>query len=188
MDNRAGLLSAALNLFAARGFDAVGVQEVAATAGVTKPTLYHFFGSKVGLLEALFDEYARPLDEAVAAAADYTGDLPATLGRVIGAYLDFAAREPVYYRLELAACFAPRDGDPYRLAVAHFTRRHQALETMFRKAAKDHGNMRGREQRYAVSLIGHVNAYAALGLDGRIVITEKVRQDLAQQFSHGIYS
>lgn len=188
MDNRSGLLAAALALFTARGYDAVGVQEVAATAGVAKPTLYHFFGSKLGLLEALFAEYARPLDEAVEAAADYRGDLPASLDRVVRAYLDFSAREPAYYRLELASCFAARDGDPHRLAVAHFTRRQAALEEMFRQAARDHGNMRGRERRYAVSLVGHINAYVALRQDGHLVVTDRIRQDMVHQFSHGIYS
>ncbi len=91
MDSRTGLLRAALALFAAKGYDGIGVQEVAEAAGVAKPTLYHFFGSKHGLLEALFAEYATRLDDAVRAAADYAGDLPLTLDRIVAAYIDFAA-------------------------------------------------------------------------------------------------
>ena len=56
MSNREELLNCALNLFAARGFDAVGVQEVADAAGLKKPTLYHYFGSKSGLLRTLLTE------------------------------------------------------------------------------------------------------------------------------------
>src|SRR5215211_7966667 len=56
--NRALILDRALGLFAARGYDAVGVQEIVEAAGVTKPTLYHYFGSKRGLLEALVAEHA----------------------------------------------------------------------------------------------------------------------------------
>lgn len=59
MDNREKILNCALELFHARGYDAVGVQEIAETAGVTKPTLYYYFGNKRGLLEALLSrEYA----------------------------------------------------------------------------------------------------------------------------------
>ena len=29
-----------------KGYDAVGVQEIVDTAGITKPTLYYYFGSK----------------------------------------------------------------------------------------------------------------------------------------------
>jgi len=54
VDSRAGLLHAALEPISRKGYDAVGVQEIAEAAGVAKPTLYHFFGSKGGLLEALF--------------------------------------------------------------------------------------------------------------------------------------
>lgn len=46
MDNKEKILQCALELFYARGYDAVGVQEIAETAGVTKPTLYYYFGSK----------------------------------------------------------------------------------------------------------------------------------------------
>ncbi len=188
MDNRDGLLAAALALFAARGYGAVGVQELAVTAGVTKPTLYHFFGSKLGLLEALFEQYGRPLDEAVTAAADYRGDLQQTLDRIAAAYLDFSGREPLYYRLELAAYFGPREGDPQRLARSHFARRHAAIEAAFAKAVAEHGNMRGRGRRYAISLVGHLNSYIALRLDDELVITDQVRHDLLHQFGHGIYS
>ena len=53
MDNREAILSEALHLFYVRGYDAVGVQEIVDAAGVTKPTLYYYFGSKKGLLETL---------------------------------------------------------------------------------------------------------------------------------------
>lgn len=59
MDNREKILNCALELFHARGYDAVGVQEIAETAGVTKPTLYYYFGNKRGLLEALLSRSMR---------------------------------------------------------------------------------------------------------------------------------
>ncbi len=39
-DNRTRILSCAIHLFYQRGYDAVGVQEIATAEGVTKPTLY----------------------------------------------------------------------------------------------------------------------------------------------------
>lgn len=188
MDTRDGLLAAALRLFTARGYEAVGVQEIVTTAGVTKPTLYHFFGSKLGLLEALFHRYGDPLDLAVAQACDYQGNLPQTLERVAATYLEFAAGQPEYYRLELAAYFGPQHTDPHRLASEHQARRQACIEEVFRQAQREHGNMRGRQRRYAISLIGHLNTYIALRQDGELVITDKLRRDMLHQFSHGIYS
>jgi AcrR family transcriptional regulator len=188
MDSRAGLLRAALTLFAAKGFDAVGVQEVAEMAGVAKPTLYHFFNSKHGLLEALFAEYAARLDDSVRTAADYARDLPLTLDRIVAAYVDFAGDEPLFYRLELALYFSPRDSEASKVAVRHYAYRHGLLEEVFRKAVRQHGNMRGRHRRYAISLVGMINSYIALQLNEHIVITDRLRRDVVHQFSHGIYS
>jgi len=53
MDNRQRLIDCALYLFSQRGYDAVAVREIVEAAGVTKPTLYHYFNSKRGLLEAV---------------------------------------------------------------------------------------------------------------------------------------
>src|SRR6187397_1144886 len=47
------ILSTALDLFAVKGYDATSVREICEAAAITKPTLYHFFGSKDGVLQAL---------------------------------------------------------------------------------------------------------------------------------------
>lgn len=46
------MVSAAEEVFASRGFRAATMDEVAARAGITKPMLYDYFGSKEGLLLA----------------------------------------------------------------------------------------------------------------------------------------
>ncbi|QNS08184.1 TetR/AcrR family transcriptional regulator [Streptomyces xanthii] len=53
---RRRILDVALDLFAAKGFDATGVQEIVSKAGVTKGALYHYFASKD---EILFEIYGR---------------------------------------------------------------------------------------------------------------------------------
>ncbi len=188
MDSREALLRSALGLFAARGYDAVGVQEIADATGLSKPTLYHFFGSKQGLLAALLAEYAAELDARVTEASRYMGDLPQTLDRLATAYVAFAAKEPLAYRLELALYFAPRENPTRAAAAAHFSRRQAVLEGVFTAAAREHGNLRGRHKRYAFSFVGALNSYLLLQLDGELVITDRLRREIVHQFSHGIYS
>ena len=69
MDNKEKILRCALDLFYAKGYDAVGVQEIAEKAGVTKPTLYYYFGSKYGLLETLLNTELSHVNAAVREAA-----------------------------------------------------------------------------------------------------------------------
>ncbi|MET7246854.1 TetR/AcrR family transcriptional regulator [Methylobacterium sp. EM32] len=73
---RAGdrIRAAARDLFYDRGFRGVGVDEIVARAGVTKPSLYRGFASKDALVVACLEDYdlrlRSRLDEALAAHPD----------------------------------------------------------------------------------------------------------------------
>lgn len=58
-ETRARILAAARELAVKKGFDAFTVDKVALRAGVSRMTIYYQFGSKQGLLDALFDQLAR---------------------------------------------------------------------------------------------------------------------------------
>lgn len=55
---REHLIEAARELLVSRGFHGLSLEEVARKAGVTRKTVYNHFGSKLGLLEAIFDAVA----------------------------------------------------------------------------------------------------------------------------------
>src|SRR5512147_1470060 len=63
------ILESALELFSTRGYAATSVREICEAAQITKPTLYHFFGSKEGVYRALVDgtleEFARQTQQTV---------------------------------------------------------------------------------------------------------------------------
>ncbi len=188
MDTRAALLEAALELFAARGYDAVGVQEIVEAAGVTKPTLYHHFGSKRGLLEALLAEHFHRLEAAVREAAEYRGDLTGNLGRLAGVFFRQAEESPVHYRMQLSAWFAPAESEAHAVVAAPQERLYRLVEELFRRAVADHGNMAGRQAAYAATFIGVLNTYVGLRLNGRVRLDEVLARQAVHQFEHGIYS
>jgi TetR/AcrR family transcriptional regulator len=188
MDNRTRILSCALQLLAARGYDAVGVQEIADIAGVTKPTLYHYFGSKRGLLGQVLSTHFTLLHHQIEAAAEYRGDLTLTLNRLAVAYFDFAREHPLYYRFQLSLGFAPPESDGFRAAEALNEAQRQLLENLFLRAAVDHGNMRGRHRAYAASFLGMVNTYVALMLNCYAQLNDTLAQRTVHQFMHGIFS
>jgi AcrR family transcriptional regulator len=63
--NRARVLEAARELFAERGAANVTMEDVAKRAGVAKGTLFHRFGDRSGLAQALVDEHERALQDAL---------------------------------------------------------------------------------------------------------------------------
>ena len=83
------ILAAAIDVFAARGFAAARLDEVAARAGVTKGTLYLYFENKEALFKAIVHEQLLPrLAEADERARGYTGPATVLLLEVIKTIAD----------------------------------------------------------------------------------------------------
>lgn len=187
-DNRARILQHALRLFVAQGYDAVGVQAICDAAGITKPTLYHYFGNKRGLLEAIMDTWGAPFLRELATVAAYDGDLQYRLLLVVQTFFGFAQQHPQVYRLLLASWFAATQNEVYDVSAAIHTEQQQVLEGLFTSATPDHGNMRTRQRIYAATLLGTINTYVVLWLNGHARLDTQSAQAAVQQFSYGIYS
>ena len=72
IDVRENIIAVGQRLIGAKGFSAVGLNEILCEAGVPKGSFYHYFGSKdafgVALLESYFEEYLDDLDQTLAQA------------------------------------------------------------------------------------------------------------------------
>jgi AcrR family transcriptional regulator len=78
------ILAAALDLFAAKGFSATRMQDVASRAGLSKAAIYLYFNDKMSLLTALVSELAGAnLAAAAAMAENHQGPVSPLLRRVI---------------------------------------------------------------------------------------------------------
>jgi len=188
MNNQNLILDRALALFSQRGFAAVGVQDVVESAGLTKPTLYHYFGSKRGLLDALLSREIQPLIEAVSQAAIYQGDLVQTLENIVKAYFNFAKNARESYRLSLAMQYSPPDSEAFRAIQPYSRKQQHCLENVFLQASADHGNMRGRHIRYAAGFLGQINAAIMLYIQGEWALDDQAVYQVLHQFMHGIFS
>lgn len=81
---RTALLDAAEAAFLGEGWDKASLEALAATAGVTKPTLLRHFGSKQGLLEQAYRRgFARVREQRFAAP---TGDIPGAVDNLLDHY------------------------------------------------------------------------------------------------------
>jgi AcrR family transcriptional regulator len=97
-DARQALIDAAVEVIARRGVEAATTREIYLRAGVKAPTLYHYFGDKQGLLDAVVtDAFERYL--ARKRALPHTGDPAASARQGWDAHVEFARANPSLYRL-----------------------------------------------------------------------------------------
>jgi len=77
------ILDAAVRVFARQGFEAARVGDIASEAGVAYGLVYHYFGSKDAVLEAVFHEQWGRLLTAVALAEETGETAPEQLALVV---------------------------------------------------------------------------------------------------------
>lgn len=124
---RQALVAAAAGLFAEFGFDAVSVDAVSEAAGRTSGAVYDHFGSKLGLLLAVLDDFSDSLVSAVTAAFEGASDLRQRL-RAVATQVVVSPSEDTRRLLLLEHEFSLRGArDPLvSVAVARRARRLRA--------------------------------------------------------------
>ncbi len=182
------IMETALALFAAKGFENIGVQEICDRSGITKPTLYHYFGSKSGLLSTIMTDYSRRLLSIVSKATHYEGDLPLTINRTVKSYFNFAKNNRSFYRLLLNLYFAPPQSPFTKLSTEYMKRQYVLFENLFIEAAKDHGNMKNRHKKLSITLLGFINSYIGMWMSEQVELNDDDVFSASHQFMHGIYS
>ncbi|HIT05450.1 MAG TPA: TetR/AcrR family transcriptional regulator [Candidatus Scybalocola faecipullorum] len=191
MDNKEKILESALDLFYSKGYDAVGVQEIVERSGITKPTLYHYFGSKYGLLEHLVRNYYGKFEEKLEAASVYDGDLPLTLYRFVNTYFSEVLKNKKFYCLFMSMMYAGKESDMYRVVRPYALRQLKMASDLFCRAGDIIGNMNGRHEQYAVTFIGVLNHYLLWWMSQEGKAKEFISGERAfavvHQFLYGIY-
>lgn len=193
MDNRESILNCALQLFYQKGYDAVGVQEIVEKAGVTKPTLYYYFGSKRGLLEKLLEEHFGKLEEKLVHAASGTGKIPDILYRLARAFFNGATSEPQFYLMMLSLFYSARESEGFQAVCPLVERYYRIYVDVFERASDELGNMNGRQEQFAIGFSGlldhHLIRVAKNSDDmSRLHISDEDTGSIVNQFMYGIYS
>jgi AcrR family transcriptional regulator len=106
------ILLKALTLFSEKGYDATSVREICEAAGVTKPTLYHFYGSKEGVYRAIVEGALDRFRADLVRALHDQGPFRDRLVRTARAYFDAATHDPDLARFVLALVHNPPRSAP----------------------------------------------------------------------------
>ncbi len=99
---RDALIEAARSLFAQHGYAGVGTEEIVRAAGVTRGALYHHFGGKRDLFEAVYERIEIELAQRIASGALESGASEPLAAMRAGAEMFLhAATEPEAQRIVL---------------------------------------------------------------------------------------
>lgn len=193
MDNRQLIMNSALTLFYESGYDAVGVQQIVDAAGVSKPTLYYYFGSKQGLLEALLNEHFQPMEQKLIEASETGKNIPEKLYCIARAFFNGASEDPKFHMLMMALFYSGRKSEGFRTVYPMIDRFYHLCVDVFDNASAELGNMNGRQEQFAVGFSGILMHYLMMtagdqsDLSNLVVRDEEVYR-LVHQFMYGIYS
>jgi AcrR family transcriptional regulator len=158
---RAQLLVAARDVFAAQGYHAAAMDDIAEKAGVSKPVLYQHFPGKLELYRALLTTYADELVASVQKAIEQTHDNRERVHAAVAAYFDFVAGEGQAYRLVFESDLR---GEPEASALVDgaLTR---CIDAVAAVVTEDAGLDAQRARLLAVGLVGLSQITAQYWLD-----------------------
>jgi len=188
MTKRDDLLTAALEMFSSDGYENVGVQKIVDACSVGKPTLYHYFGSKQGLLAALCEKYFDDFLKRLKEKCVYDGDVPGGLERIVTFWFDFASQSPVFYRFAISLVYSSDVSEARQTILPWMERQFKIVEDFFKGAEDHHGNMKGRSLQFTITFVGMVNSYILSAFYGQIELNPKLVYEASRQFMYGIFS
>ncbi len=98
VDARRAILDATESLLVEGGYESFSIRRLVDRCGYTAPTIYHHFGDKPGLLDALLEEVFRKLVRLIRRVPE--SEDPIDYLRALGrAFVRFGLRNPTHYRL-----------------------------------------------------------------------------------------
>ncbi|MEH2567095.1 TetR/AcrR family transcriptional regulator [Bradyrhizobium sp. AZCC 2289] len=135
------------------------LDNVAKAAGVTRLTVYNQFGSRRGLLEAVFDEIARQGGLEGIAGAMAIADPHAALDRLVEIFCAFWNRDPAVGRLHEAMATDPEFASAL---IDRNERRRRGVRVLVDRIAGKAASRRARQD--AVDTIFAITSYAMFAM------------------------
>lgn len=98
-DLRSKIIQSALSIAANEGWDSVSTRKVARKVGYSTTAIYHYFGSKSALLEAIQQDGFKEMRNQFERIKDRISDPAQQLLAISLFHFDFAIRQPFHYQV-----------------------------------------------------------------------------------------
>jgi TetR/AcrR family transcriptional regulator len=179
---RASILTAAANVFAAKGLAGARTEAIAAAAGVNKALLYYYFKSKDDLYEAVLEDHLREFNRRALDVLAEPDAAREVLLRYVGLHFDFISARHRYAAL-FQQLLTSGGRMPERLVRKYFKPRSEALAQLLERGMRA-GEFRQADRFHTgvsivalvvfyfscapvLKLLGHSDAYSAANLRRR---------------------
>ena len=148
-ETRQRLLDAAARLFSQQGYDATGVAQICASAGVSKGAFYHHFETKQAVFLALLEEWLARLDAAFTAVRQDSSGVPQAVVRMADMAGGVLASSGVQLSIMLEFWMqAYRDPQVWEAAAAPYQRYQQYFAALVEEGIRQ-GSLRPVEPQMA---------------------------------------
>ena len=175
----AEILERAAELFAARGFAATSMQDIADALGSSRPALYHYFRSKDEILDRLIEGLAESAEQAVTAATAVPGAADRRLRALVIALIAPVAESPGRFRMILTSDATVSSSARDRLRKLERTVVRAMSDVLDDGVAS--GEFRpGLDRAATFGILGMINWVAWWYSPGRDVGTDELCESLAE--------
>lgn len=177
---KGNIVGAAVRLFARRGYDATSVREIAGAAGVTKPTIYYYFGSKEGLGLAVVAQAQQKMEAYLERGIAGSGDVVERLVAFVEGHFAMCKEDRATALFLYGLSFSPEESK-LKLDVLSFRAgANQMLNSLLDAAIEERVVSEEMREEAALMLMGMINirmmAFLKLGLElNRDVAVRTVR-------------
>lgn len=175
------ILLIATELFSSHGYDSVGVNDIVLKCKITKPTLYHYFGSKENLLKTIIKTNIESLIDRISECSVRNSKFPNTLKAAADCYLQFAKNNGPFLRLYLSLIFTPHSNKAYKIVKTWAEKIQYAFESIFESETLFNNG----KSFFAAGFIGQVNMFSTLILNDYIEYSENLAEKLVDMYLHG---
>lgn len=186
--NKQRILEIALMLFASKGYEMSGIQEIVTDAGISKPTLYYYFGNKFGILEEIIRTRGSLMLSGIRKAAAYNHDLILHLTEILKTQIAAAQDEPEFFRLYTAASFSGTETELFKAFEPYRKQITDIYFTLFTLSVNEIGNMRGYEALYSRTFRFLAESTSLSVLNGDLTVDSHIIYRLIHSFMYGVVS
>ena len=154
---RQSLLACATNLFNQRGYAATTVREIVEAAGVTKPVLYYYFGSKEGIFREIMEHLLKDFEQRLETCLGRKGTAAERVRGLCDEMFSLFLEHIDYARLVYSICFGPAQGAPFFDFNVFYAKVGETLRRMAEEGIRTGEFRKGNPQDFALAILGTLN-------------------------------